>query len=70
MGNTIPVAIICITSLTLNGLGSKPDLLSDLLQTERLSRSSSFEIQDTSIMIKNSICVVQDSFMEDHLQMV
>ena len=42
-GKTIPAAIICITSLTWNGVGSKPGLHSDLLQSERLSLSPSFE---------------------------
>jgi len=66
----ILAAVICITSLTWNCLGSNPGLRSEWLPTERLSRSPSLENQDTSITFKDSPPAAQDNFMTDHLQRV
>lgn len=67
---SISAAIICITRLIWNGLGSNPGLRSERLPTERLSPSPSLENQDSSIMFKVSTRAAQDSFTVDHLQRV
>jgi len=68
--NPILSAIICITSLTWNGLVSNPGLRSERLPTEHLIRSPSLENQDSSITCKDSPHAAQDSFMADSLQRV